>query len=240
MEREEQKGPIQSVSFSLIKNFETCPYRVYLSHVEKVPAPDHSDDPKHPLVRGDRVHKEAEAYIRGEGSLTKDLRKFEQRLQELAERYAEGRVEVEQKWAFDEDWQPCDWRDGVVRMITDVTEHNGETKSARIIDWKTGKSFNKDVEHTQQRQLYAIGAFLRYAGIEFITVTHAYLDEGKEKSSNYTRANLPHLLPSWQNRIDRIRGSLTFQPKANRGNCRFCDYGTNVGTGACPFAVPYE
>lgn len=237
----ETKGPIQSVSFSLIKDFEACPYRVYLSHVEKAPQPDHSDDPKHPLVRGDRVHKEAEAYIRGEGPLTKDLRKFEQRLTELAERYAEGRVEVERKWAFDEHWDPCDWHNGVVRMITDVTEHlDDETKGLRTTDWKAGKSFNKDVEHTQQRQIYAIGAFMRYPHIQFVEVTHAYLDEGKEKTSRYTRANLPHLLPSWQKRIDRIRGALTFQPKANRGNCRFCDFGVNVGTGACPYAVPYE
>ena len=568
MEPETPTAPIQSASFSTVKDFEACPYRVYLAKVEQVPPPEIGDDPKHPLVRGDRVHKEAEAYIRGEGSLTKDLRKFSGRLEHLAERYAEGFVEVEEKWGFTTDWQPCDWKSAAIRMIADAVEHyDPETKALHVIDWKglaldtpvptptgwttmgelavgdtlfddqgapctvtaksdvhhrrcfrvtfddtssvicddvhkwvtnqgvietadiydrlsesrtpgfyvpltaplqteaselpiepyllgvwlgdgkhtsgeickpdpelwdelerlghvfgedysrdavgastrarsstiyglrtqlrqnellgnkripecylrasyeqrlalvqglmdtdgnvntvrkqavftttdkglsdqmfellvslgqrplqsatkqrgfgktvtaypisfrpvggfqpfrlprkrdridpnrsvhwrwtarriqnveeidtvptqciqvdspnhtflctqwmipthnTGKSFNKEVEHTQQRQLYAIGAFMRYPEIQFIESVHAYLDEGKEKTSQYTRANLPHLLPNWDRRLRNLLGAMTFPPKANRGNCRFCDFGLNVGTGACPYAVPYE
>lgn len=230
--------PIKSWSFSALRDFEACPYRAYLAKVERAPQPDHSDDPKHPLVRGDRVHQEAEAYIRGEGPLTKDLRKFGEHFGELRERFAGGHVEVEQKWGFNHYWQPVEWtdRDAWARIIADVVDHIDATV-ARVEDHKTGKSMGKEVAHTQQTQLYAVAAMLRYPELEIVEAQLNYLDEGKTRTKRYQRDAVMHFLERWTQRGVKMTTAMVFKPKPNKGKCRFCPFGTENGTGYCSFAV---
>lgn len=235
--------PIKSGSFSVLQDFEKCPFKVYLAKVEKIPEPEIGDDPDHPLVRGDRVHKEAEAFIKGEGPLTHDLRRFEQRLTDLQEKYAEGKVSCEEKWGFTRQWEPTGFyaNDVWLRVIADVVEFSDDGKSAIVTDWKTGKSWQKDVPHGMQRQLYAISTFMRYPDVDFIQANMAYLDEGKEKPTNYNRSQLTHFLPKWEQRLSNLTNALTFPPKPNRANCRFCPYGPNdAGNGECAYGVPYD
>lgn len=235
--------PIRRWSFSALREYERCPHAIYLARVEKAPRPDFSNDPKHPLVRGNRVHKEAERFIRGEGPLTKDLQKLRPTLDELRAAYADGRVEVEQLWAFNRQWQTTDgdWENPEhwATVICDAVEHQDGV--IIITDWKTGKSFGKEVAHTQQMQLYGIAGFLRYPSVEVIEVRLGYLDEGKLKTRRYTRAALPQMLPSWEQRARRLTNALVFPPKPNRGNCRFCDFSRNgQGSGACAYAVDFD
>jgi RecB family exonuclease len=230
--------PVQKWSFSVLKDFEACPYRVYLSKVEQEPEPD-IEDPDHPLIRGDRVHKEAEAFIRGEGPRTRDLRKFDEELHRLRDRYAEGAVEIEQKWGFTRNWEPTDFFGSDVwgRVICDVVEHL-DNNTLNIDDWKTGKSWGKEVAHTQQMQLYGLVAMMRYPHITHARVNMRYLDEGKTKSQRYSRDMLSQFVQKWQSRADKLTKALTFPPKPNKGNCKFCPYSmNNGGTGACAYAV---
>ena len=230
--------PIQSWSFSALRDFEACPYRAYLAKVERAPQPDYSDDPKHPLVRGDRIHQEAEAFIRGEGPLTRDLKKFEAHFRELQERFAEGFIEVEQKWGFNAHWQPVEWtdRDVWARIIADVVHHLGDNM-ARIEDHKTGKSMGKEVAHIQQTQLYALAAMIRYPELEVVEAQLNYLDEGKTRCKRYTRDALAQLLERWTTRGQKMTSAMVFKPKPNKGKCRFCPFGTENGTGYCAYAV---
>lgn len=234
--------PIKRVSFSLVKRFEKCPYEVYQGRVLRLPEPDR--DEKHPLVRGDRIHKEAEAYIKGKGSITKDLQKVQTILTELRALYQTSTleynlvVEVEGEWGFTKDWKPCGWHDKenwvYVKLDVLVKYMNGY---ARIIDWKTGKSFGKEVNHGQQMQFYAIAAFLRYPELTLIDVELVYTDEGKSKKKQYTRAQAEELFHRWVPRLNNVITATSFPPKANKMNCRFCSFGTVNGTGACVYAV---
>lgn len=52
--------PISLWSFSALKQFEACSYRIYLECVEKALQPPIGDDPKHLLNRGRSLHKAAE------------------------------------------------------------------------------------------------------------------------------------------------------------------------------------
>lgn len=231
------KPPITAWSFSLLKNFEACPYRVYLANVEKSPQPP-VNDPDHPLIRGDRLHKEAEAFIKGTGPLTRGLRRFKARLEELAEKYPEGTIECEQRWGFDKEWNEVDFfsDDCWARVICDVVEHHPNL-TLEVGDWKSGKSFGNEVKHMQQQQLYGLTAMMRYPEVTHVKTTMDYLDEGKTKASKYTRDVLPQLLGRWEQRARKLTEALVFPAKPNRGNCKFCPYGVNVGTGACPYAV---
>lgn len=232
------KAPIKAGSFSIIKDFETCPFRVFLAKVEKEPEPEIDDDPNHPLIRGDRIHKEAEAFIRGEGPLTRDLRRVEGRLNELKEKYQDGVIEVEQKWGFNRDWEPVDFfaDDVWLRVICDVVEHL-DTNQIWVEDWKSGRSFGNEVKHTQQKQLYGIAAMMRYPQVQHVGASMQYVDEGKEKKSRYNRDALPQLLERWTKRIEALTSAITFPPKPSRGACRFCPFGPSNGTGACAYGV---
>lgn len=231
------KPPVRSWSFSLLKDYEACPYRVYLARVERQPQPE-PDDPNHPLVRGDRIHHEAEDYIRGTGPLTKDLRKVESTLNELRFAFDDGQVEVEQKWGFDREWTPVEWDAGEcwLRVICDVVRHM-DNDTLEIVDWKTGKSFGNEVKHTQQRQLYAIAAFMRYPNATHVKARMLYTDEGKEKSNHYDRSMLAQMQAQWDKRGGALTNALTFPPKPNRGNCKYCPFGIANGTGVCAYSV---
>lgn len=233
------KPPVESWSFSALTADEKCPYFTYLAKVEKVPQPE-PDDPDHPLIRGDRIHKEAENFIKGKGPFTRNLRKFEETLQYYADQFQQGRVEVEEKWGFDKEWSPTDWKSAWLRVVCDVVLHRTDENWLTVDDWKTGKSFNKQVPHTQQRQLYGISALMRYPHIDGVTVRMSYLDEGKVSTSDYSRVALDGLLPKWHERGERMTGRMTFPPKPNRGNCRFCPYGPSNGNGRCVYGVEVD
>lgn len=230
--------PIKAWSFSLLKDYETCPYRVYLARVERCPQPEIGDDPNHPLTRGDRLHKECEALIRGDGLLTAGIRRFKTRLNDLAAKYPLGTVEVEQRWGFDHNWSSVPWDDPAcwLRVICDVVEHV-DNHTLIIDDWKSGKSFGNELKHTQQKNLYGTAAMMRYPGRSIVQPAMNYLDEGKTTPSRYTRAVLPRFIDTWTKRAEKLTNAVTFPPKPNRGNCRFCPFARTNGTGACAYAA---
>lgn len=231
--------PVKRWSFSTLKKFEKCPYSVYLAKVERAPVPPR--DETHPAERGNIIHLEAENFVKGEGPFTKALRKFDEPFHQLQEAYAEGRVELEQEWGFTEQWDSVSWRDtDCWAMIKcDVVEHLDE-QTLHTIDHKTGKSMGNEVPHTQQLQLYALAAFMKYPQVQVIKASLWYIDEGKPRSKTYNRTQVPAFLPRWTERAYKLTQAMTFPPKPNRGNCKFCDFGLDNGTGACAYAVSTE
>lgn len=230
------RPPVRRWSFSALKDYEACPYRIYLKRVERQPGPP--EQPDNPLVRGNRVHAEAEAYIQGTGGMTKDLRKVKDALDEAREQYQKNCVEVEQNWGFTREWESVGWDHSECWLLSkcDVVIHRSP-EVLEIWDWKTGKSLGKEVEHTQQMQLYGLTGFLRYPDVQLIKVTLYYTDEGKTKPKTYDRTMVPELLPRWEERAKRLTNALVFPPKPNKGKCRFCPYGVQNGTGVCPYAA---
>lgn len=232
--------PVSFWSFSSLKNFEACPFRIYLQRVERAPKPIFAEDADHPLVRGQRVHQEAEAFVKGEGIITRDLRKQAERLTELAEEYGKGLVEVEQKWWCNKNWSPVaeEHPDRWHLVICDAFHHISN-QHGRVIDYKTGKSFGNEIKHGEQMQLYAIQAFMRYPDLVVVEVELIYLDENHSTLRRYDRTKISALISRWEKRAERLVTATHFPPKANKSNCRYCDFGpNNGGTGACPYGVP--
>lgn len=231
--------PIKTWSFSAVKQFEKCPYSVFLKRVAKSPVPEPLPD--NPLVRGNLIHEMAELFVKGEGPFTHELRKFKEEFDELAEAYANGTVELEQMWWFNSDWEPVPeqakdkW--GVAKLDAFMTMGD----SARVIDYKTGKKYGNEVPHTMQAQLYMITAFLRNPTMSLITTEFWYLDTGEKMIRVYDRLILPTLIASFNKRANALTSAIAFPPKANKGNCRFCDFSrNNNGTGICAYGVDYE
>lgn len=226
-------------SFSRLLDFEKCPAMAFDKYVSKRPEPatinrTHAD-------RGTAVHKAAEAYVQGEAQeLDPLLAKFSESIEEFKELYAAGKVEIEQEWAFNLNWEPTDWfaKDTWVRIKLDVFVHHSET-FGEVVDYKTGKRFGNEVKHSQQGLLYAIAAFLRYSELERVRIRFLYTDEGKESPPReYDRATVMRVLPSWDDRGRKFSFAKEWPHKPNAINCRFCPWSpNNGGDDSCPVGV---
>jgi hypothetical protein len=226
---------IKSASFSLIKRYEKCPYEVYLDRGAREPKPVRGDD--HPLNKGLVAHKEVENYIKGEGPLTAIMKHRIDLIDKYKELYASGAVECEPEWYFNEEWKVVDKGSHTFVIKPDLFFKAGN--NADLCDWKTGKSFAKEVSHGEQTQLYSIGAFLRYGDLTAVRAAPVYLEEkGSEpRFRPLLRPMIATLLPRWQRRIERLFNEQQWKPKPNRSNCKYCDYGTANGNGKCPYSV---
>lgn len=159
-------------------------------------------------------------------------------MDEARERYAEGKAIVEENWGFTEDWTPCEFfGDNVwLRMKLDYFEWlDTDQTAAHGEDWKSGKSFGKDVAHKQQEILYVIGMFMRYPSLQYASFSFFYVDENKKTFREYYRDQLQKLLPAYDKRGHNVTNETIFKPRPSRMNCKWCPYGLETGGGQCEF-----
>jgi RecB family exonuclease len=234
----EVKPPVRSWSFSRLLDFEGCPYRTYLRYVLKSPEPE--PDEASPLVRGSRIHTEAEHYVLGTGALTRDLQKPKvvEHLEFCKEMYAEGKANVEEDWAFNDQWEITGWTDKEtwLRLKLDVAVELSPD-FVQITDWKTGKSMGKEVRNMQQSQIYAAGVFMRQPEVMYVQPLFVYTDENKLMELNtIERKSVPRYIQRFTERANKLTSCTDFRAKPNRMNCRWCPFGPN-GTEACVHGV---
>lgn len=233
---------ITSGSFSRLKDYEKCPWMLWLKAGEKA---DMSHVDTTAMDRGTMIHGEAENFTIGKGDFTKNLAKFADYFKQLRTEYEAGDVLVEEDWGFDEDWQQTGWWDKNVRyrMKLDnfrITARDDDNEPIAGIptDYKTGKKFGNEITHNQQGQLYSIGAFMRLPKLEVVDVEFLYLDHGlKSKPKRYTREQAMKFLPSWQSRFQKLFDDREFRPKPNKINCKWCPFGPQTGNGTCGWGV---
>lgn len=238
----ESERKLTSWSFSRLKDYERCPWMLWLKAGEKR---DMSHVDTTAMDRGSQIHQEAEDFVKGKGDFTKNLAKFADYFTEVKEEYEAGDVLVEEDWGFDIDWQPTGWFDPSVwcRMKLDnfrviARDENNNPVAGIPTDYKTGKKFGNEVTHSQQGQLYAIGSFLRMPTLELADVEFVYLDHGiKSKPKRYTREKAMRFLPSWVARAEKLTSDREFRPKPNKINCKWCPFGPQNGDGSCEWGV---
>ena len=234
IETEFETGSVPVWSFSTLKDYEQCPYRVYLAKIEKKPQKQ-SDA----ASRGETIHQMAEDFVRTEGGeVPKELAKFDIAFRELQQLHADGKVIMEENWGIRKDWSPCEWKDPDIwgRAKLDVFVRESET-AAKIIDHKTGKKFGNELKHGDQGMSYALYAFHRYPEIDTFKVEFWYLDQAETLERLFTRRHLGILLPRYHKRARDMTSAKTFPAKPNCNNCRWCAYGHGkFGTGDCEFA----
>lgn len=232
---------IPTWSFSRLEVYEKCPYQAYLKFVEKRPEPENQKG-REAADRGKRVHEAAEAYVRGEGPMITELKRFEEDLDEAKEAYAHGDVELEGDWGFDRQWQPTGYYDDDVWLRVKLDQLrwlDAERTTARVVDYKTGRKDGNEVKHNQQGQLYVISTFMRHPELEVIDCEFYYLDHGKKSlPRQYTREKAMQFFPRFHQRGEQLTSALVFPAKPNRINCRYCPYSpNNGGDGSCPEGV---
>jgi RecB family exonuclease len=222
MQTDPQGGLVKSWSYSALKDFEECQYRIFLKRVDKREGKKNDK-----ANRGTEIHALAEAYVKGEGPLDPTLANFEHELTRLAELYKAGKVQVEEDWAFDVDWQPTGWfADNVWgRFKLDAYVQEDET-SARVIDYKTGKKFGNEINHGGQAILYAVATFMRHPGLQFIQAEFYYLDLKTDNTlvKTFTRPHAMVFMPKLHERAVKLTSAREFKPKPSKMTCKWCEF----------------
>jgi len=203
------------------------------------------------MARGDAIHKEAEAYVRGTLTrlpmslkLVKDdatyLRKFFKSKPES--------IWVEDQWAFNNRWEATGWfsPDCWVRIKVDVA-HIEEDNIVTITDWKSGK-FRQDNLHDylEQLELYALGALSVFGSILetdslIVRPRLVYVDAGivypEPGALEFSMENVEELKSSWGKKTKKMLTDKKFEPTPNR-YCYSCHYRANNaanGGGQCKY-----
>jgi hypothetical protein len=209
-------------SYSRLQDYEKCPAFAKYKHLDKI-----DEGPKGPaLLRGGEIHKDAENYLKGEvRGLPETLRYFKDEFSDLKKKKAVA----EGQWSFDVGMNPVEWfsKQSWVRMIVDACTKN--TKSARIIDFKTGKLWP---HHEDQLSLYALGGFSAFGGLKKIEAELWYLDHGEMKSSEYEVDEVPALLKYWQKRSKPMMEDYKYPATPSRESCKWCNFKASKG-GPC-------
>ncbi len=224
-------GSVPSWSYSALKNYESCPHRIYLSKVEKHPEPSSAA-----MDRGTAIHLLGEEFVQGNIiDLPQELEKFKTEFTTLRERYNQAKVILEQDWGFTRDWGITGWSslDTWLRMKLDAyVQHDDQ--SATIIDYKTGRKFGNEINHLQQAQLYAIGAFKRFPLLQYVECEFWYLDKGETLSKKYTREEAEQFVPKWDMRGIQMTSDTSFTPNPSKYNCKWCPH---LKTEVCKWGV---
>ena len=123
---------------SAISCFKTCPRQFQ----EKYLNGNYRDYSSPAMQRGTLIHSNIENYLTQSEELIVDIQYLKPFLDKI--KNSPGEVLVEQKLAIDRDGVACDYKseDAYLRSISDCIIINDDTKSIRVIDWKTGKQRN--------------------------------------------------------------------------------------------------
>ncbi|MBU6231498.1 PD-(D/E)XK nuclease family protein [Patescibacteria group bacterium] len=226
-----------SWSNSRLRDYLLCPFKAKLKHLLKLKEPQNDA-----MSRGDRIHKLAEAWIRGQidGDLPEELSKFPDLFAYLRARFAKRSIMtvVEDSWAYTKDWQPTTWDDWTgawLRIKIDAAWEPEDDPGVLVVnDWKTGKFRDSEaVEYEEQLSLYALGALLQpaYTHIHTVRAMLSYLDLGLTYPSKpadvkrlvFKRSDLPKLKKAWERRVTPMFADRTFDPTPNR-YCGWCHF----------------
>lgn len=219
--KNKELGLIPAWSYSSLKTYETCPYRIYIAKVKKI-----QEDYGPAADRGSQIHLQAEDFVQNKIEQMPDtLKKFQNQFEVLKSLYVEGKVELEGEWGFTIDWKTCDWmaKEVWARIKLDAIVHESPT-SARVIDYKTGKKFGNEIAHGQQALTYAIGSFFKYPELEHVQTELWYLDQKETSLQAYTREEAMMFMPNINNRALNMTSATKFPPNPSSYSCKWCSY----------------
>lgn len=250
-------------SFSTLMDFEKCAHLVKLKKIDKLPQKPLEEN--NPMERGNRIHKNFEHFVQGTTQVLstepREIGKFKPLLEHLRDLYAAGMATTEEDWYFNDGWETTskkydcskhgrDTDDNCAECLEkhwlhaklDASIYDPSQSLAVAIDYKSGKSLYKAVEHIQQLQLYAALCAVRFPDADKIVAELWYVDEAHNNGPHIKRIELSReqalgFIGRFHKRADRLYNEQYFRANPTIETCRYCPYGPKNGTGACPVGV---
>jgi hypothetical protein len=135
-------------------------------------------------------------------------------------------------WGLTRQWTLCDFfAKGFVwcRIKVDTHTWNAESKTVRIIDYKSGKIYPDD--HKDQADLYAIGAFIKYPQARTVRVELWYVDQQQVVVYQYEYSARLAMQKQWEAKVEPMLADTRFMATPG-GHCSWCNFGVSKG-GTC-------
>lgn len=219
---------ITSWSFSRWNVYETCPAQAKYKFIDKLP-----EEEGPALARGTAIHAKAASYVDArKGALPLELKLLKDYFQDL--RKLGGASELQ--WAFDSSWQRVEWfsKDAWCRVMIDRFVYaTPKKKTARVVDYKTGKIRG---EYVEQLELYQVAGLLGDPEANEVAAELAFVDQGKilpEKPAIVKKAQLAKLQKKWEQRVKPMLNDTVFAPRPGN-HCRFCSF-SSLRKGPCRY-----
>jgi len=205
-------------SYSSVKDYEGCARRY---HEVRILKKFKSKDTEATLY-GTAVHKAFEDYIKDGTPLPAQFAQFAHFVEPLAAH--DGEIRCEDRMAIRVDFSPCGFFDKDVwfRGIPDYLAISRSGKTARVADYKTGKSSR--YADTAQLELMAAMVMLHHPTVEKVKGALLFVVVGDIIKAEYTRAQLPEILSKWAGRAGAIEKAVdvgVWNPRAS-ALCKFC------------------
>ena len=210
-------------SYSAIKQFENCPRQYHEVRILRKFKSSETEATRY----GTEVHKALELNVLEDAPVPEQFKQFEPYAESV--KRMSGTVLCEQKMGLRRDFSPCDFFDKDVwfRGVPDVLAIN-DTGTARVLDWKTGKSSR--YADTSQLELMAGMVFAHYPQVQKVKGALIFLVARDIVKADYTRAQFAEIMSKWAGKAAAIEGATVWNPRKGP-LCRFCP----VSSDACEF-----
>ena len=211
-------------SYSTLTAFETCPRRYYLTKIAKTVKEPQSEA----MFSGNEVHKAIELDLKGTKPLPEKYISYAPMVNSV--RQYSGKKLVEHSFGLDVNLRPVGFFDKTVWVRGKIDFALVGTKSAALVDWKTGKV----KEDLDQMRLFAGAGFALFPYIEKIRTSFVWLPASKTTREDFTRKDIPIIWEDFAHRVRRMEQAEKtgeFPPNPS-GLCRnWCP----VGADKCEF-----
>lgn len=206
-------------SYSSISLFQQCPRKYYRLRVVK----DIVEPPTPHLDYGKEVHKAAEDYVCGGIPIPEKYGYIKPHLDVLLQ--IPGKRYCEYEMGLTKEFEPCKFRDPNVwvRGIADLLVIDEEKESARIIDYKTGKS--SQYADTKQLELLALLVFKHFPFVKTIKAGLMFVVAEDLIRANYEAKAQNEVWQKWLPEIQRLEKAFdteVWNAKPNFTCRKFC------------------
>jgi hypothetical protein len=213
-------NPVKSISYSKYSLFNQCPKKFQYIYIEKL-----KEAPSEILERGNALHKEMEEFILYPTvPIPPCAEKFKDYLTPIRDKLV-----PEEFWNAGEDFKPLISYHPDIRFVGKVDAYCFLGDHMVLIDWKTGKVRDKQMD---QLELYAVLAFNKFPDIMSIATDMVYLDYECVVSHTFKREELPRLEALWKARIKPFVNALEF-PANVTPLCGWCSFSSRHFGGPC-------
>ena len=189
-------------SYSALKTFQSCPKKYYHLKVLK----DVKEPQSEIMLYGIDAHKAAELYIANNQDLPGKYEFMRRQLDTL--KNLKGDKYCEFKFGLTKEMQPCDFfaKNVWLRGAIDLLVVNEDAGTARMIDYKFGKSKNADMS---QLQLMSLAVFKLFPNITKVKAGLLFCGEDKMFPTQYDAADAPKMWMDWLPEVQRLETAFT-------------------------------
>jgi hypothetical protein len=208
-----------SWSHTALKDYEGCPRRYHEVRVLKKYPFQETEATRY----GNDLHKAVELYIKDNTAIPEQYAFVQPVVDALLKK--PGRKLAEQKMAVTVDLKPCDWFDKGAwsRGIADLLIIDDENLTARVVDYKTGKSSR--FADTKQLEILSLAMFKHFPEVKEIKAGLLFLVAEDLVKISYETSAQPTRWVKWLNDTKQLEAAYengVWNPKPNFSCKQYC------------------